>query len=68
MRQTVDQMVDHIMALPEKYRIVLHLFYYEDYNEETKGFYVCGQTEFSDLIDTCFNDKNILKILICIVL
>ena len=38
------------------------------YNEETKGFYVCGQTEFSDLIDTCFNDEEYTKILICIVL
>ncbi len=31
--------------------------------------YVCGQTEFSDLIDTCFNDEEYTKkILICIVL
>ncbi len=33
----------------------------QDYNEETKGFYVCGQTEFSDLIDTCFNDEEYTK-------
>ena len=23
--------------------------------------YVCGQTEFSDLIDTCFNDEEYTK-------
>lgn len=33
----------------------------QDYNEEIKGFYVCGQTEFSDLIDTCFNDEEYTK-------
>ncbi|WP_409968412.1 sigma-70 family RNA polymerase sigma factor [Bengtsoniella intestinalis] len=27
-----SQIFDGVMALPEKYRVVIHLFYYEDYS------------------------------------
>ncbi len=30
-QQTIDQIVDQVLALPEKYRVPLYLYYYEDY-------------------------------------
>lgn len=38
MRQPVQQLIEsrelfeEVMKLPDKYRIVIHLFYYEDYS------------------------------------
>lgn len=31
------------------------------YNEESAGYYVCRQSEFIDLVDTCFNDDEYTK-------
>ncbi len=33
----------------------------QEYNEKTEGYYVCGQAEFSEIIDTCFNDEAYTK-------
>ena len=30
-------------------------------NEKIEGYYVCGQAEFSEIIDTCFNDEAYTK-------
>lgn len=33
----------------------------QEYNEKVNGFYVCNKDEFSDIIDTCFNDEEYTK-------
>lgn len=33
----------------------------QEYNEKIEGYYVCGQAEFSEIIDTCFNDEAYTK-------
>lgn len=33
MRQSAQELFETVMHLPEKYRIVVHLFYYEDYTD-----------------------------------
>lgn len=30
----------------------------QEYNDEIQGFYVCNKNEFSDIIDTCFNNEE----------